>query len=108
MIQVTAFSPLYLAAFKDIYEHEHEFVWSLFDLDSDKKIFLQTIKMFQVNGLEQYGKQADIQDLQKQIVEVCQELVHVGQMKYPTDALTKRKQYLDHKLKVFVSLFKKE
>jgi hypothetical protein len=64
--------------------------------------------MFQVNGLEQYGKQADIQDLQKQIIEVCQELVHIGQMKYPTNAVEKRKQYLDQKLKVFVSLFKRE
>jgi hypothetical protein len=62
---VTAFSPLYLAAFKEICIHEHAFV----------------------NGLEQFGKQADIQDLQKQIVEVCQELVHIGQMIYPTDVV---------------------
>jgi hypothetical protein len=83
---VTAFSPLYLAAFKEICIHEHAFV----------------------NGLEQFGKQADIQDLQKQIVEVCQELVHIGQMIYPTDAIKKRKLYLDRKLKVFVLIREKK
>jgi hypothetical protein len=61
-----------------------------------------------VNGLEQFGKQADIQDLQKQIVELCQELTHIAQAKYPTESLKKRKQYLDTKLKVFYFFYLRE